>query len=326
MLRVSQRIRAIVGVAAALTLMTLGTGVASATPAQTTTTHHTWYVYTGDQSPDGAIMGMVYLPGTITVDVGDTVTWVGNSAEPHTVTFNATNPSPFAPATPGGSFDGTTYKNSGPMTNEPQSVTGFPSAHSYSLTFTKSGTFHYKCLFHPGMMGAVKVNPAGTAYPETQQQYDTANRIQTAQIIGSGYRLMGQEYAQSNNHLVYMGGTDMATGADVMRFIRPVVVIHAGESVTFENMSMEPHSVTIGSDAGRCNGDSPACDYGNTSYNPATGTYHSTYSSGYFYQWVDPMVAPDHTLVMTFTTPGTYQYYCALHDYMGMMGTVIVLP
>jgi plastocyanin len=28
---------------------------------------------------------------------------------------------------------------------------------------------------------------------------------------------------------------------------------------------------------------------------------------------------------VTFTTPGTYDYYCILHDDLGMVGTVVVL-
>jgi plastocyanin len=31
-------------------------------------------------------------------------------------------------------------------------------------------------------------------------------------------------------------------------------------------------------------------------------------------------------LTVTFTKPGVYRYHCALHDYMGMVGVVIVMP
>jgi plastocyanin len=31
------------------------------------------------------------------------------------------------------------------------------------------------------------------------------------------------------------------------------------------------------------------------------------------------------TARITFTTPGTYDYYCVLHDDLGMVGTVVVL-
>jgi plastocyanin len=32
------------------------------------------------------------------------------------------------------------------------------------------------------------------------------------------------------------------------------------------------------------------------------------------------------TFSATFTAPGTYNYICALHDDLGMTGTVVVLP
>jgi plastocyanin len=32
------------------------------------------------------------------------------------------------------------------------------------------------------------------------------------------------------------------------------------------------------------------------------------------------------TFSATFTKPGTYAYICALHDELGMVGTVVVLP
>lgn len=317
MFRVATRLRSLVGALAALSILTLGSGVASAAPAHAS--HHTWYVQAGTQSPNGAIMGMVYLPGTLTIDVGDSVVWVGNSAEPHTVTFNPQYPAdnnPFAPATAGGAFNGARYVNSGAMTNLPQSVTGFPSAHSFSLTFTRAGTFHYICLFHPGMAGTVKVNPAGSAYPKTQRQINFASTIQSARIVASGYALMAREDARASNHLVFAGATDMNTGADVMRFMLPTVVIQAGQSVTFENPSMEPHTVTIGTEPASCPPEAgPSCDMGST-----------TYSGGYFNHWLNPGMAPDHSVTITFTKAGTYHYVCGLHDYMGMVGTVIVVP
>ena len=122
-------------------------------------------------------------PKTLTVKANSTVTWdVGG---PHTISFNApesavgamtkapdgtvhlnsaalapsgggTGGSPAPPTAPtvlnGGKFDGTGFYSSG-------SLLGFgpPGILKYKLTFTKAGTYQYRCLFHPDMQGTVNV-------------------------------------------------------------------------------------------------------------------------------------------------------------------------
>jgi plastocyanin len=56
----------------------------------------------------------------------------------------------------GSSTDGKTYKNSG---------LSAPAFKPYKLKFTKTGTFRYLCLVHPGMQGSVKVLPKNRAVP-----------------------------------------------------------------------------------------------------------------------------------------------------------------
>lgn len=70
-----------------------------------------------------------FTPGTITIHVGDTVTWVNNGPSAHTATAND------------GSF------NTGVLQK----------GHSGSHTFTKAGTFAYICSIHPFMHGTVVV-------------------------------------------------------------------------------------------------------------------------------------------------------------------------
>jgi plastocyanin len=100
---------------------------------------------------------------TTTVSVGTTVTWVNQTNnEPHTVTFPvagqplppAVANNPFSPPSGGTTYDGSTLTNSGPF----GSATGFPT-NSYSLMFTKPGTYIYYCLFHDefGMVGTIVV-------------------------------------------------------------------------------------------------------------------------------------------------------------------------
>lgn len=109
-----------------------------------------------------AVTVMRFLDGpaidstSVTIRVGDTVTWTNQSNNAlHTVTIApAGAPFPtlpnFSPPTGGHVYDGSTLVNSGVL---------MPGA-SFSLQFTKAGTFTYRCLFHDdteNMIGTVVV-------------------------------------------------------------------------------------------------------------------------------------------------------------------------
>ncbi|MFL5906609.1 MAG: cupredoxin family copper-binding protein [Solirubrobacterales bacterium] len=74
-----------------------------------------------------------FSPATVTVSVGDIVTWHNSGKQPHTATADD------------GSFDTGTV------------VSGQSASHM----FTKNGTFTYYCTIHPNMKGTVKVLAAG---------------------------------------------------------------------------------------------------------------------------------------------------------------------
>lgn len=93
---------------------------------------------------------------SVTIATGSTVTWTNRDSNlPHTVTFapaGAQFPtmSPESPPSGGTTYDGSTLVNSGPL---------MP-GQSFSLTFTKPGTYTYHCLFHDdteNMIGTVVV-------------------------------------------------------------------------------------------------------------------------------------------------------------------------
>lgn len=81
------------------------------------------------------IQGFAFSPGTITVTVGDTVTWTNRDGASHTATADD------------GSFD----------------TGGIPGNTSDSIEFTTAGEFRYHCTIHPDMTGRVVVQPAGGA-------------------------------------------------------------------------------------------------------------------------------------------------------------------
>ena len=112
----------------------LGAGISPGTPTGKSTTSTVMrFLSTSDVTNQ-----------TTTVAAGSTVVWTNLSNNvPHTVTFapvGATFPelNPFAPASGGSVYNGTTLVNSGPL---------FP-GQSVSITFPTPGTYVYHCLFH----------------------------------------------------------------------------------------------------------------------------------------------------------------------------------
>ncbi|BBZ79407.1 hypothetical protein MANY_47440 [Mycolicibacterium anyangense] len=76
------------------------------------------------------ITNFAFTPATLTVKVGDTVTWTNHDEEPHTVVAD----------------DGS-FHSPGLGTND-----------KYTFTFTAPGSFSYLCSIHPFMHGTVVVS------------------------------------------------------------------------------------------------------------------------------------------------------------------------
>lgn len=108
-----------------------------------------------------------YDPPVISVNIGDTITWINNDREGHTVTSGESSgrfgwmDKDFG--TPDGLFD------SGRFIPE----------ESWSYTFEKSGAFSYFCTIHPWMEGVVVVEKEIPDYPHDA----FGNRIETFPII-----------------------------------------------------------------------------------------------------------------------------------------------
>lgn len=88
-----------------------------------------------------------FSPSVITVNAGDTVTWVNNDKEIHNITSgNGLTRTEFVTTshvgTPNGLFESGSFKP----------------GQSWSYTFTNPGIYHYYCSIHPWMNGAVVVN------------------------------------------------------------------------------------------------------------------------------------------------------------------------
>jgi len=103
--------------------------------------------------------GYAYGPATLTIKVGDTVTWTNHDQAPHDAVTTA-GPAQF---------------------RSPMLATG----QTWSFTFTAPGTYSYYCSIHPDMRGQIVVQPAPAAQapppqaPQQQQQQQQRPRKQT---------------------------------------------------------------------------------------------------------------------------------------------------
>jgi len=82
------------------------------------------------------IMGYKYSPASLSVAVGDTVTWTNHDTAPHNVV----------------------------VTDGPEKFTSptLQQGQTFSHTFTKAGNYSYYCSVHPDMKASVKVEGSGT--------------------------------------------------------------------------------------------------------------------------------------------------------------------
>ncbi len=84
-----------------------------------------------------------------------------------------------------------------------------------------------------------------------------------------------------------LAATPPTIGIKQFKYGPPILSVPVGTTVTWVNHDEEPHTITS-----------------------ATGAFSST------------GLANDDTFAQTFTKPGTYQYFCAIHPYM--KGTLVV--
>ena len=300
---------AVVVALAGLLIGLFGTAPAQASDTDDHSAPVTWKVLVGEQSPDMAIQGMSFLPGSITIDQGDSINFVANSAEIHTVSYG-TPPVPpttvnnvLADAVPrvgGPVFNpNAQWTNSGIITTMPSPE--FPSVTSYVQTFTTRGNFTFYCLIHGQMMSiTVHVHGPHASYPHTQAYYDQQAEERTEQIIADGKDLWEDTADKATPTHVYVGASDGM--AMIMRYIWPRHVVQPGTTVTFDmsaNQTVEPHTVTFTT----LQQNGKLVDSGTML--PAIAGGPSTFS-------------------VTFTQSGTWNYFCQFHDGMGMVGSVTV--
>ncbi|MDQ4488893.1 plastocyanin/azurin family copper-binding protein [Sinomonas sp. ASV486] len=295
-------------------LVTLIIGVLGIAPAQaavdTNPNAQTWKVLVGNQTSDMAIQGMRFLPGEIWIHQTDSINFVSNSAEIHTVSYGTPPLPPTSIAnleadafTPVG---GPVFDPTAPWTNSgilAPPVPHAPFIQSYQLKFAAPGDFTFYCLIHGRMMNiVVHVLHKNVALLHDQAYYDAVGAVEGAKVLADGLALEARTLAKSSPTHVFVGAMD--DQAMVMRFMPSPDVVRAGTTVTFDmsaNQGVVPHTVTF-------------TDLKQGGKLVDSGTLLPAFVGG------------PSTFNVTFNQTGIFHYLCEFHDDMGMVGQVIVTP
>jgi plastocyanin len=293
----------------------------------------------------------------VTINVGDSIRWRFSRRVVHTVTFlrpgqkrptlevadpthpytgftDAANvpfwfngqPSLLIPQG-GGSTDGRKYMNSG---------LSAPEFRPYTVRFTRTGTFSYLCLVHPGMNGSVKVLASNRPVPSARED----RRAAVSQLERDVERARElARFSPSGNSVV--GGHDAGPVA-WFRFFPRAKTISVGQSVRFSVSSKsEIHTVRFGPDAWHSPADKdlvmaqpqptgpPRLQFNALIFLPSdqvlppyTGTNHG---NGFMNTGVidtNPSSPPPASVSVTFATRGTFDFECTIHP--GMQGVIRV--
>ena len=120
----------------------------------------------------------------------------------------------------------------------------------------------------------------------------------------------------------------------VMRFLERKMIVHVGETVEWTNLDpVTPHTVTFGDEPVNPVPPGPGVTSDSDGSRHATlvSPSESTHSGLLVAEPQERMFLPQSPpgvtrFRVTFTSPGTYNYICALHDDLGMKGKVVVIP
>jgi plastocyanin len=236
---------------------------------------------------------------------------------------------PFGPKT----VSGSTPTSSGALS--PAGPKAKPATFTY--TFPKTGTYKMVCTIHPGMSGTVVVRAAGAPVPKTP-----------AQVVAQALAAQTASWAQAKASVaashppantVFMG---VGNGPTLLGYLPQTLTVKAGTTVTFVNRSpQEVHNAVWGpkkyilglqkttdlfpTGPGSPNQVSPFLLYGSEPKGQYTydGKNHG---NGYLSMPLTtgtPGVPLPHSWKITFSTPGSFSYFCWIHG-PDMAGKVVV--
>jgi plastocyanin len=303
-----------------------------------------WKAALGAQSKDMGKQAIAFLPNELWIHEGDSITWTSGSGDIHTVSFLIAGQAynDFTVGCPGFSPSGASF-NGSKCVSAPPLVAG----QNFTVNFPKPGNYSLVCLVHPHMTGVIHVLAVSAALPHDQAFYDAQAADQRKSLLTDTDKQRDMDdmlsaHVLSNKNSVTAGIGEMTvTGAgfeslSVVRFLKGTIEVRKGDTIEWTNLDPAlPHTITFGTDPAN-----PIPPSGNVPLNPdADGVLHATISSqgdnvhsGFIVAAPEnqvgvPQSPPGNTRFrITFTEAGTYNYICALHDNLGMVGKVIVRP
>ncbi len=279
-----------------------------------------------------------FLPGTLTVETGSTVSWQFTWFEPHTIAIApralAEGPEPtIPPATSPATYDGSTPSITNVIYTD--LIFGIPTgtAPSFDVKFTKAGSYDYLCTIHPFMNGKIVVVDSGTS--DTQATADARGATESATALtalkGLATTLKAKPVAITpktgggSKYSLVVGGSTQS-GSDVQQFIPDSQTVKVGDSIEWVSSTPTPHTVSFGPitpppgpgfDPFAVPPSVPAAGYDGTGF-VNSGILSATPPGAP----VDPNAVTKFEL--SFAKAGTYTYYCLLHQDQGMVGSVVV--
>jgi plastocyanin len=237
------------------------------------------------------------------------------------------NPRVFLPVG-GRSYSGTQYLNSG-IPQGPR--------FSYTVKFTKAGTFKFRCSIHPKMAGQVTVAPKNAAVPSAAE----LKRLGAAELAAdraAATAVVRVQRAKPSATRTITAGPGPARFT-VTSFFPKRATVPAGSTVTFKLAGKnEFHTVSFGTPqifqriGPTFIGPPPVIAFGPLVVYPTdppaagppavTPTAHGDGYVGSGFLSDPGLPGPPHTFRVRFPTPGTYTYVCFLHEDMG--GQIVV--
>lgn len=283
--------------------------------------------------------------------VSPTPTRTGTPAATPTGTPRAATPTATVTVTPTGTpgaqtgaqaYDGTGLAHSGVLANG--EILGFPENTRFSLTFNRPGTYEYYCLIHPFMTGTVIVEEQATGLPNPEEvNREALEELSELQALAAG---LEQAATSASAIEVEQAGPDTwlaqsgigFPNVEVYDFVPRNLTIEVGDTVVWTSTSF--HTVTFDTDdepedfitlEEQGGGQRPLFIYNPDVMTPSKPS--PTFEAGEFFNsgWIGPAAVAaglpgGAAFSLTFDEPGTFDYYCAVHRELGMVGTITVVP
>jgi plastocyanin len=305
---------------------------------------------------------MAFFPESLRIHVGDSVHWQRNGNEIHTVTFLAGMelppfnvkapdglPSPlmrnpliaFPVAPRDGRYDGSTFATSGIFGPDPDIFQG---VESFDLTFTRRGTYNYVCAVHGAIMSAQIIVVEHDEHVPSPREVDEQARRSIAaalakvpEAIELGESEVPPPTRNDDGTTTFHVVVGYALGQLYMQHFFPEeLTVQPGDTVewTFSTHNLGVHTITFlnGTEAPDDlivwpQDDGPPLLLVNPEvlFPQNAGqalTREGVYSSGLL---VPGDVPPSFSLMIG-DIRGEEPYQCLLHDSVGMLGKLYIVP